>query len=506
MFVFLASCAMAAASATAASTSDPDFHFLAADPSLRAATTNVNVTMCQATYVGKVLERDQAWESSYNLEYPGTVVKDSSTGQWRMYYEMGLPGQEFQRGIAMATSTDGIHWTKPALNVTGTKYTTSPMNNFVNLPQTWMGGPSVFIDPNAPASQRYRMSATVNETTLQAMTSADGVNWTNAGTIDNRGANAALDSLNGTLWDSNTQQYTEYGRWWYGDAGYAGRRGVYMKQSSTWDGDWTGSRQFILDPADNIPAGSTNYFDIYTPSIQQYHGQYVGLPSIYHHPGSWSTSGAVYPSLMYSRDGTDWSIPDAYQPIIDLLAHGQDASSIGLAAYTATSMVESDGKLYIYYAYFPQNHNGAESSGEIHLATLPEDRFMGIQSTEGNVVSWTTSAITLSDDPGHLMLNALVQGSLRVEVLDPTTLQPLAGYSLADGLSITPGDYVDALTQWDGTTTLNALAGRTVALRFWMDDATVYGFHFSPAPEPSTVVLLMSGLVGLLVYGWRRRR
>ena len=110
--------------------------------------------MGQATYVGNVLGLDQPWESSYQLGYPGTVLTDPTTGQWRMYYEMCVPGTESNRGVAMATSTDGIHWTKPALNCTGTTYSTSPLNNFVNLPQTWMGGPSVFIDPNAPANQR----------------------------------------------------------------------------------------------------------------------------------------------------------------------------------------------------------------------------------------------------------------------------------------------------------------------------------------------------------------
>ena len=75
--------------------------------------------MGQATYVGKVLGLDQPWESSYQLEYPGSVVTDPATGQLRMYYEMCVSGQEFQRGVAMATSTDGIHWTKPALNCHG---------------------------------------------------------------------------------------------------------------------------------------------------------------------------------------------------------------------------------------------------------------------------------------------------------------------------------------------------------------------------------------------------
>jgi hypothetical protein len=269
---------------------DADFHYLAADPALRAQTQNTSVVMGQATYRGTVLQADQPSESSYLVAFPGSVVTDPTTNELRMYYELRVPGQEFQRGIAMATSNDGIHWTKPALNVTGTTYTTEQNNNFVHLPQTWMGGPSVFIDPNAPANQRYRMSATVNEQTLYALASADGVNWTSSGTIDDRGSNAALDSLNTTFWDAKTRQYTEYGRWWYGDAGFAGRRGVYMKQSNTWDGVWTAPRQFILDPANIVPAGSTNSFDIYTPNVQPYHGQYVGLPAMYYHPGRASAS------------------------------------------------------------------------------------------------------------------------------------------------------------------------------------------------------------------------
>ena len=500
VFVTVAICTFGVGSVWAA---DADFHYLAADSSLRATTTNVNVTMCQATYVGKVLDRDQAWENAYNLQFPGTVLKDSTTGQWRMYYEMAVPGQEFQRGVAMATSTDGVHWTKPALNVTGTTYTTSTQNNFVSLPQKWLGGPSVFLDPNASASQRYRMSATVDEATLCSMTSADGVHWASSGVIDTRGSTLALDSLNTTLWDPKTQQYTEYGRWWYDGA----RRGVYRKQSSSWDGTWSGSRQFVLDPANHIAAGSTDYYDLYTPAIQMYHGQYVGLPSIYHHPGSWSTSGAVYPSFMHSRDGTTWSIPDAYHSMIDLSAHVDDTSTFNGQAYSGTSMVESNGKLYIYYSYFPQNHNsGVESSGEVHLVTLTEDRFEGIQSTAGSIGTWTTSAITLDKDFSRLVVNALVEGSVKVEVLDPTTLQPFAGYALADGVSIGAGDYLDAKARWNGVDGLGAFAGQQVVLRFVLDDATIYGFHFESVPEPSQFVLLCTGLAGLLTYLWKKRK
>ena len=66
--------------------------------------------------------------------------------------------------------------------------------------------------------------------------------------------------------------------------------------------------------------------------------------------------------------------------------------------------------------------------------------------------------------------------------------------------------FLDAVAHWGDVDTLNVLAGRTVALRFTMDDATVYGFHFQPAPEPSTIVLLGTGLAGLLAYAWKKRK
>ena len=157
----------------------------------------------------------------------------------------------------------------------------------------------------------------------------------------------------------------------------------------------------------------------------------------------------VYPTFMYSRDGANWSFDDPYHSIIDLSAHGQTAETFG-QAYPQTTMVERDGLLYIYYNYFSTNHNSpAQSDPSMCLATLPVDRFVGIQSTPGSVGTWTTSTITLPSDPGHLILNATVDSSLRVEVLDPSTGQPFAGYATTDGIAIMPGDF---LVRWLGGT------------------------------------------------------
>jgi hypothetical protein len=170
-----------------------------------------------------------------------------------------------------------------------------------------------------------------------------------------------------------------------------------------------------------------------------------------------------------------------------------------------TTMPEKDGWLYMYYGWYPEQHNTFPQSSSItYLAKLPEDRFVGIQATGSGGV-WTTSAITLSSDPGQLLVNAVVGGDLRVEILDASTMETLAGYSGSDGLSIGPGDYLDATARWSGEETLDSLAGRTVVLRFLMDDATVYSYRFQAVPEPSAIAMLLCGGACLIVLRQRRR-
>ena len=252
-----------------------------------------------------------------------------------------------------------------------------------------------------------------------------------------------------------------------------------------------------MNPRDMVGA-VVNQPDVYTPGVVPYHGQYVGLPAMFYHPNG--ANGALYPTFMYSRDGANWHFDDPNHPIIDLSAHGQDQTTFGVAC-PATSLIEHDGQLWIYYSYSPEQHDSATPvSNQMCLAKLRADGFVGIQAAPGSPGTWTTSAITLSSDPGHLIVNAVVDGSLSVEVLDPTTLQPLAGYTTADALSLAPGDFLDALARWNGKDTLNGLAGQTVVLRFLMDDATIYSFHFESMPEPSAIVLLAVGLLGLLAH------
>ena len=79
----------------------------------------------------------------------------------------------------------------------------------------------------------------------------------------------------------------------------------------------------------------------------------------------------------------------------------------------------------------------------MHLAKIREGRFVGVGSVAGSVDTWTTSVITLANNPRPLVINAVVRGSLHVEVLDASTLQPLAGYGESDAGVISKGDHLD---------------------------------------------------------------
>ena len=484
--ILCAICAFAAGSALAA---ESDFHYLAADPSLRAQTQNANVVMGQANFVGEVLKLDQPWEEPFDLVSPGSVVIDPGTGQWRMYYELMI--EEGNRIPALATSDNGITWNKEPLNITGTTYTDYSGNNIVKVnnddASPWMLTPHVFIDPDAPASQRYRMAGLAYYEdyaviALNTYGSADGKTWTQVGEVFRNRTNEpmhALDAQNSVFWDPNINQYAAHMRIWY-PVNTPSRRGVMLRRSDTFDTTWDAELEFTLDPQDIAGVVSTNKPDIYHPDVYLYQGQYIGLPSMFYHPNG--GNGAIYPTFMHSRNGTDWHFEDVYHPMIDLGAHGQNEQTFGMAYPTTSSIINRDGNLYIYYSYFSEQHEQERSSGTMCLATIREDRFVGIKSEQGSVGRWTTSEITLPSDPGQLIVNAVVGGSLLVEVLDPATLQPIGEFSAANGVAVTPGDYIDAVARWNGIDNLSNLTGQTVMLRFVMDDATVYSFHFEPTP------------------------
>ena len=129
-----------------------------------------------------VLMPDQAWEQRTGASYGiySSILKDVD-GRIRAWYHVRIGDYRSGRDeahVAYAESADGIHFTKPVLNLFESGGTTA--NNIV-IPGD-IGGSSVWIDPHADPDSRYRNQAKVYSPPevwghLHMHGSPDGIHW-----------------------------------------------------------------------------------------------------------------------------------------------------------------------------------------------------------------------------------------------------------------------------------------------------------------------------------------
>ena len=138
-------------------------------------------------------------------------------------------------------------------------------------------------------------------------------------------------------------------------------------------------------------------------------------------------------------------------------------------------------ELWFYYTGYVHTYAQFQSHGTdylrsaIHLAKLRLDGFASLRAgaTAGSVV---TKSLPVSGK--SLYVNAAAQaGTLKAVLLDADTGTAIPGYTLADSVAL-QADAVRAKVQWQGVTDLSALAGRSVRIRFSVENADLYSFWF----------------------------
>ena len=202
-----------------------------------------------STHVEPLIKADKPWES-YCLGYCQVIRTD---GKWRMWY--GSFDRKYQNDsnnfLCYAESSDGLHWNKPDLNLV--MYDGSRHNNIIL--QAGVIGPSIFIDADAPPSDRYKMAYvkwTGSRWPVFGATSPDGLHWA-------LGNKPLLD------FNSDTQQtcfrdgagYRLFVRMWSGPKDFEGRRIVGESFSSSF-GRFPPPRQ-ILDVDERDPSNMQFY-------------------------------------------------------------------------------------------------------------------------------------------------------------------------------------------------------------------------------------------------------
>jgi hypothetical protein len=187
--------------------------------------------------------------------------------------------------------------------------------------------------------------------------------------------------------------------------------------------------------------------------------------------------------LLTSRDGERWSRPPG-APLVPLSDVGEwDRFQIML---TGAPPIPVGDRLYVYYRGTARRHNKVPREFDLRiapdqdprtmaigLATLRLDGFASVAASYDGGTLTTTPAVF---DGDTLSVNVTADyGRVLVELLDEQG-EPLPGHGRADCVPIEV-DAVAARVAWSGRTSLRALGGRPVRLRFHLANARLYAYR-----------------------------
>ena len=478
-----------------------------------------------------VLEHDEPWEGTGSGYH--SVFQDGDL--YRMYYKSwnispfaeAKPGESevHPRLCAYAESDDGIHWRKPSLGLH--EFQGSTDNNIV-LVQEKMGEleldaahPAVFLDtnPNAPADARYKAiirQMVHPDTTLIALKSPDGIHWSllHDEPIITDGK---FDSQNLAFWDEVAGCYRAYWRYFIPDE----------------DNYWMGSRAIRTATSKDFihweNQADLTYEDspleqLYTNVVKPYHRAphlLLGFPARYLERGHEDKTAEERAELGELEDPervAQWSASMLALPELDARQSRGHASERYGAALTDTLLMASRngvsfkrwneaflspgmerpgtwhyGQQYMAWhvvetksallgapnelSLYAVESYWTEPGSALRRYTLRLDGFVSLRapSSGGELV---TTPIRFEGSQLALNFATSAAGSVRVEIQDESG-QPLPGFTLSDCAPLY-GNTIERAVTWTAGRRLAALVGRTVRLRFVLQDADVYAYQFKP--------------------------
>lgn len=442
--------------------------------------TNLQRVWHRATYhpSNPLLRPEMEWEGLRSQNPSAMVFSDGVFFEprerlFKMWY-MGAYGSN----TCLATSTDGVTWTRPRFDVVAG---TNIVSNAVRDSST------VWLDQfEKDPRRRYKMAWFYNDA-LEMSISGDGIHW-------------RLIDRTPFVYDRSTFFYNPFRRiWCFSLRDIPSRDSTADRFRSYWetrefavDDGWNGTPPVAwvkTDSHDFTIPGEPGAPQLYNVDCVAYESLVLGLFSVWRgEPGAREKVSEIV--LGYSRDGFHWHRPDrgSLIPVSDMpgswnWANVQSAGGGCLIVNDALHFYVS-GRTGVTGTSAP----GVCSTG---LATLRRDGFASMDWLAGDAGiirgriaagaagTLTTRPVRFSGK--HLFVNAEVpQGELRVEVLDRagSVIAPLTS---AACVPVT-GNGTRLAVRWNGGE-LGALAGREVRFRFSLTKGRLYAFWVSPRPS-----------------------
>ncbi len=439
----------------------------------------------------RLLQADKPWEAWMAGGY-GTVIRDG--GRFRMWYSARVSvSQEY---MAYAESPDGITWTKPELGLID--FRGSRANNLLTPGSMRPHGASVWIDPNAPSDERYKllfgqypMKKDEPKAFLTQAVSSDGIRFrfTGRSILEARHGEKglAVDTHNLCFWDESLGKYVLYVR----------------KRPARSVGRSVSSDPFVFPHPENVlEPENWRDADYYNPGVFRYaeaERAYVALVPVFFHPmdpGQTSQPADGQPFLEFeyvgkpqrmpppdsldvhlftSRDGVRWQRQGDGRPIIRL---GPEGAFDSRQIYPFANYVVVGDEIWIYYLGADVTHLAslaAKNMGTVSRAVFRLDGFMSADAgrEEGVLV---TKPLVFEGDCLEVNYDASAGGRLDLEILDESG-KPIPGYTFSDH-DRAYYNFVHGRMTFRGSPDVSALAGRAVRLRFRLRACSLYAFRF----------------------------
>lgn len=456
-----------------------------------AASENVTLTMNPAQKLGIVLDSEnEPWERGTGGYF--RVIEDG--GKFKLYYGAFT---EAGHSVCYAESTDGLHWTKPALGLVEVRG--SKQNNI--LVEDNAIDATIMVDPHDVPERRYKLfrSRVANDAGagVYAAYSADGIHFTDAGRVLPMWPETSLIAD----WDPRIGKYVVFLRVFERDV--ENQRRVARLETDDllkpWPYQPTEPLRSPPSPA-NIPvvlaadAQDDPFCDFYTNAAHRYaeaEDVYLMFPTPFRHfspsrqpwfryqPGN--EYGPIEVQMAVSRDGIRWERPDR-RPYVPM---GLPDEWDRWLMMMGVGMVRRGSYLYQYYWSSGRLHDSGILRPE-YDQSIPTKSAIGAvrQRLDGFIsADFAYTGGTLSTPPvifsgTQLRLNIDTggMGTAFVELRDLQG-QPIPGFTRADCEEV-GGNFVDTLVRWKGKSDLSALRGQPVTLHITARGTKLYAFQF----------------------------
>ena len=457
---------------------------------------------------------EEAWEKGGIGPYSSALFDGTTYHMWYHAMDSAQWDTGHTNGaICYAISKDGIRWTKPDAGLV--EYAGSRKNNIVfghgaNGVILGQDGGMVFLDPNAPSDQRFRMVCRFGPegSGMRAWSSGDGVHWklTHPSVITARPEEkrSHLDSQNVIFWDDALRKYVAYVR--YNRPEQRGR----ARSISRGESDRLGGFPVVQDmpvvfqpddqdlKQDGLPA-----VDFYVSAAVKYpwaDKAYFMFPTAYYHYSGIlpefarqtpANAGPLDTQFAASRDGITWERYDR-RPFVPLGMKGE--FDWGCARTFWGLVPDTTGReMYLYYRAGDWLHgwdrneqnkailmsHGLGATQNVACVSRLISRRDGFTSARGAYSGGELATPPLVFAGRKLVLNVdtSAAGLVRVGILDEQGT-PIEGFAPDQCDLIHTANEINRGVSWRGNADVSRLAGKPVRLKFLLRDADLYAFQF----------------------------